>query len=502
MTNTSSTARTVIPDLAADLGAVLEALQTVLAGLEPRDVPFAEVAGVWELFTRIRRLAGNGATLLAGRVAEAHDWSESGYPTPEEWMAARAGTTIGGARGEVRASERLGQGLDETAERMRQGRLSPEQAGIVADAAVINPEAERALCDRAEIDSNKGLRDEAARRKAQRENSDARAARHHRERRARTYRDSDGKTHLHVEGPTATLARWIAELEHETDRHFRAARREGRREGRDAYAFDALLTLLERGRQATAPGAGTGAATGTPRRSSDPTHLAMIRVDLTALIRGEATGDEICEIAGIGPISVTEARALLGDSILKLVCTRGVDVHNLTHLGRGPTRAQELAVLWAGTTCRVAGCHRTHIEFDHRVPYTETRHTRVDELDPLCTVHHRTKTLENWALVAGTGTRRFVPPGHPHHPTHPGTDPHIPHIDPADGSLEAPGSGPTTTTSDAPAPSPAERAATIAHRVRLDRLITRAERAIARARSPELRPRERAPVQGSFDLLE
>ena len=52
------------------------------------------------------------------------------------------------------------------------------------------------------------------------------------------------------------------------------------------------------------------------------------------------------QIAGLGPIPVSTARELLGESILKLVITKGVDVVNVVHLGRAPTAAQRVALLW------------------------------------------------------------------------------------------------------------------------------------------------------------
>ena len=48
---------------------------------------------------------------------------------------------------------------------------------------------------------------------------------------------------------------------------------------------------------------------------------------------------------GLGPISVATAREMLGESVLKLVLTDGVAVRNVTHLGRGPTVAQKVALL-------------------------------------------------------------------------------------------------------------------------------------------------------------
>jgi hypothetical protein len=136
------------------------------------------------------------------------------------------------------------------------------------------------------------------------------------------------------------------------------------------------------------------------------------------LRRGRVDGEELCEIAGVGPVPVTVARDLLGEAIVKLVITRGVDVANITHLGRGPTVAQKIALMWTNPTCTAEGCHRRRIEYDHRTPWAQTRHTRLDELDPLCDYHHDLKTRLGWALVPGTGKRPFVPPDDPRHPRH------------------------------------------------------------------------------------
>jgi hypothetical protein len=153
-----------------------------------------------------------------------------------------------------------------------------------------------------------------------------------------------------------------------------------------------------------------------PWRRPDPRYLGLLRVDLTALHRGRISGDELCEIAGVGPVPVSVARELLGDAVLKLVITRGVDVLNVTHLGRGPTAAQRVALAWTSPQCSALGCPRTRIEIDHRIDWAHTRHTRLDELDPLCAYHHDLKTRHGWALVPGTGRRDFVPTTDPRHP--------------------------------------------------------------------------------------
>jgi Domain of unknown function (DUF222) len=162
------------------------------------------------------------------------------------------------------------------------------------------------------------------------------------------------------------------------------------------------------------------AAVPRPRLSErlNPRYLALLRVDVAALRRGRVDGEELCEIRGVGPVPVPVAERLLGQAVLHLVITRGTDVLNVTHLGRGPTAAQKIALAWASPGCTVLGCWRTRTENDHREPWSQTRHTRLDELDPLCTYHHDLKTRFGWALVDGTGKRRMVPPDDPRHPRH------------------------------------------------------------------------------------
>jgi hypothetical protein len=142
----------------------------------------------------------------------------------------------------------------------------------------------------------------------------------------------------------------------------------------------------------------------------------LLRLDLEALVRGHVEGDEVCEIAGLGPIPTRIARDLLGDAILKLVITKGVDVANVVHLGRGPTAAQRIALLWTKPKCSNDACSSMFVQIDHRAPWAKTKHTHLDELDPLCHHDHDLKTNAGWSLVPGAGRRAFVPPDDPRHP--------------------------------------------------------------------------------------
>jgi hypothetical protein len=142
----------------------------------------------------------------------------------------------------------------------------------------------------------------------------------------------------------------------------------------------------------------------------------LVRVDLEALRRSVAEEGEYCEITGIGPVPVSVARALLTDAIVKLVITKGADVLHVTHLGRGPNAAQRVALLWQQPLCTAEGRCRTRVEIDHRIEYRKTKHTQLDECDPLCKHHHDLKTHEGWKLVEGSGKRPMVPPDDPGHP--------------------------------------------------------------------------------------
>ena len=177
-----------------------------------------------------------------------------------------------------------------------------------------------------------------------------------------------------------------------------------KQEPRNAYAFDALI--------ASSPDPG---GTEKPTKAK-PRFNALLRLDYDGLVRGDVEGEEICEIAGLGPIPVRVARDLLGEAILKLVITKGVDVINVTHLGRQATAAQRVALWWRYPSAPAKGARPVAVQIDHRGDWAKTHHTRYDDLDRLCEADHDLKTRHGWALIAGTGRRPMVPPDDPRHP--------------------------------------------------------------------------------------
>jgi hypothetical protein len=196
------------------------------------------------------------------------------------------------------------------------------------------------------------------------------------------------------------------------DAQFKKAKAEEREEPFAAYAFDALMEMAN-----LAGGTSPDAHSSKKPKRTPAKHLALIRVDHESLVRGSAEGDETCEIAGLGPIPVHVARGILGDAILKLVITKGVDVVNITHLGRSPTMGQQVALWWQARACTRIDCTRTErLENDHRNEWHKIHETRLDNLDPLCPHDHDLKTHNGWALVVGTGKRAMVPPDDARHP--------------------------------------------------------------------------------------
>lgn len=376
----------------------------VAADFEPDTVPAPDVIPMWEAALNAARKMQTVATLLARRVEETRTWERTGHRSAVEFLADRAGTSVAAARSELDVSRRVEE-LPAIADALREGVLSGPKAALVAEGASANPDATERLLEQARRGSLQELRDEVLRVRAAADPSpDATERRIHMSRRVRTWRDSEGGWNLAARGTVAAGARIEAALKPLIEVEFAKARAEERREAREAYAFDALVGLAE---QHASEGDGT---------QRTPRYTTIVRADLEALRRGGLDDGEVCEVAGVGPIPVSTARELLGDSVLKLVITKGVDVLNVTHLGRGPNAAQRIALLWSSHGCSVEGCARTRVEIDHRIPYAQTRHTRLDECDPLCTHHHRRKHRDGWALVEGTGKRPMVPPGDPRHP--------------------------------------------------------------------------------------
>jgi hypothetical protein len=396
---------------AVDVREIDEFLAVLVNRLDPDAVPSSDAYELWSAFDAVERRAGAAKTLLARRVEDAGAWKRNGFRSAAEQLAVGAGTSVSAAKNMLETSKQVKK-LPKTAKALRKGRLSGAKARAIAAAADVSPGAEDRLLA---LDESTPF-SEVAKQCLEARAGDDRDAAHkriHEERTAREYTDAEGRWNFHASGTVDDGAAFRSAHGPVEDEMFAKARAEGRREPAGAYAFDAFIELARRG---AGSGSRATADAGTVK-ATPPQHMGLIRVDHSALVRGVVLGDEICEICGLGPIPVWVARKMLGDAVLKLVITKGVDVANVTHLGRSATIAQQVALWWQQSACTVLGCTRTRrLQNDHRYEWVKTKRTRVDELDPLCKHHHDLKTYDNWALIEGTGPREMVPPTDPRHP--------------------------------------------------------------------------------------
>ena len=389
----------------------------------PDEISAADAVALYQVMERVARAAGAAKLLLAKRVDASGEARRRGFRTTAELLAKLSGSSLGAAKGDLETSEALDD-LPDTKDALLWGDVSPEQGKIVAGAARKNPGAERWLIKKAKTANNRELQEEAQKARAEADpDPEATHRRIHRERRLSHFTDGEGAWNVRGRGTVEDGAIVRAELDRLLDDIFRERGKSGTTECRDAYAFDALRSMAERSRELHLGGRPEAG----PRRQPAPQHLALLRLDIAALWRG----DELCEITGLGPIPVATATRLLGDAVLKLIITKGVDVAHVTSLTRGPTQAMHYASLWSSPTCTAEGCSRTIVEYDHRTgaEYKHTRHTRLDEIDRVCCGHHDLHTHKGWALVAGSGKRPMVPPEdlrHPHNSGPMSGDPPLP----------------------------------------------------------------------------
>ena len=393
-----------------DIGALRTSVCRAAAGFDAHVLDRDDAVTALQEWTAIAHAAEAAASLTAARLEQCGPPPSAGARDAAEFIAKQTGITTSKAKERIQTGDRL-QRNDLTRATATAGRLSPEQTAAIGDAVAADPSAEASLLSCASTGSLGELRDRCAQTKAAVTDLAEQEHRIHARRSLRRYTDRDGAEHLHAVGTKCDLARIDRALKPYLDRRFKAARADGVREPLEAYTFDALVDMCT--------DSADGPAADNEKQRSPIRNLTVVRVDLEALTRGHPTSGETCEIAGLGPVSIQAAREMLGESILKLVITRGVDVLNVTHLGRGPNTAQKIALLWQSRACTREGCPRTgRLEYDHKYgfEYAKTKHTRIDETEPLCDPDHDLKTYHGWALVDGTGKRPMVPPDDPRHP--------------------------------------------------------------------------------------
>ncbi|MFO7591270.1 MAG: hypothetical protein R6X23_10285 [Acidimicrobiia bacterium] len=397
-------------DTESGLERAVDAVRQAVRALEPARLAGSDAARLTAVAAEGERLLGTAKALLARRADETFAWRGGRAASVEQWLAETSGCTEGAAREALVTAERV-ETLPATRDRLLDGQLSIGQAALVSAGAAVDPGSGSHLLKTATRSGMRGLRQEKERVVAAATDENAAARRAHRERHLRTWTKGP-VTHGTFSGPNAQVADLLEALEPLTRARFDAARRAGQRESLDAYRFDALCGLAEQG---------SGEASDMPL-ARPAKHAARVRVDLTALLRGNTEPGEVCEIPGVGPVSVAHAREVLSHGLLQLVITDGVDVRTVVSTTRHVPAPLKIAIAERDRTCKVRGCdcdrmlHRHHTE-----AFARSRRTIYSELGNLCTRHHHLvhddgyRIIDHhsgtWDLRAPTASEGRAPPG-------------------------------------------------------------------------------------------
>ncbi len=390
-----------------------EEIREFLDEVDPEAVSTSAAADVVELFVEIERLAVAGKLLFASRASDSTKWICEGHRSAASWLAQLAGSTMGEAISSIETADRL-RSLDKTSAALRRGELSFGQAKEVASAAEKDPSKEAELVSAAGTESLKSLKARARKirlRASSAEEENARYRAIHAARYCRHWNDEEGAFRLEARLTPDAGARLASSLEDETNVFFDEARKSDAREHTQAYRADALVALMTGdSRGCASPRRSVGAdVSNHGRRCTSRTDTVVVRVDATALRRGYAVDDELCEIAGVGPVPVARAREILGDSFLKIVIRDAVDVNSVCHAGRTIPAHVRTALEERDPTCVLCDC-AFGLEAHHwREDYAVCRTTSVDGLARMCGYHHDLVTYGGYKLTGGSGAWRLEP---------------------------------------------------------------------------------------------
>jgi hypothetical protein len=371
-------------------------LEEVARGFDPGAVSGDEALRLVAELGVVRRLTDGLLAKAGKRVFDTSAHAAGGDRDAAQCYARTVGVDAGEARRAIDNAAKL-EALPATDAAVRAGKLSARQAQMIADAAVLNPGAERALIAAA-AEGAVPLKDACVAARAQIEDPDARSARQYAARTLQTWTADDGMVEGRFKLTPEVGGRLKAAVDAETQRIFRSRRVQGPHESPDRYAADGLANLVL-GDDATVKG------------TSVTVHVV---IDHAALVRGVALEGESCVIPGVGPVSVAWALQLLGDAFLTAVVKKGRDITTVAHFGRHVPAELRTAMIVGGRECDVDGCHcRGYLERDHcKVDFAKGGPAAWWNLAWLCAVHHRRKT-KGWTLGRRdpqSGKRKLRPP--------------------------------------------------------------------------------------------
>jgi hypothetical protein len=339
----------------------------------------------------------------AKRVAECDQWRAAGAASAKEFLAGQTGESAGQVGKLVDTADKVDD-LGPTREAVESGEVSLDQAAVIASAVEENPACEADLVDTAKAKDRAQLQKEAAEAKAGADRDEqSRHDRLRRQRRLRTWVDAEGMGNVSWRTTVEEYQAFLAVHQQFRDAAFKAVYEAGRRDPDAHLASDGMARLV------------TAAASGGDEEGAKKDVRVLVHVTDTALVRGRTEPGETCEVAGVGPVPVAEAKRLAGPNpFVSLVETNGVDVGRVVRLGRRRPPEVDDALLVRDRGCVVPGCGRTaRLEVHHTVPYAESGRTTLAELATVCCHHHDLITHRGYQLHGGPGTWTWHPPNGP-----------------------------------------------------------------------------------------
>ncbi len=400
--------------LYGDLSRTVREMQEVVRTATPDSVSGDQARRFVERFAEAERAAASGVALFTPVVVETGSFAKEGHASAQDWLGSLSGTSAGAAQGRLAAAERAAVDPSLT-DALHEGGLSSAQLAVVTGAASEAPESTGDLLELlGQGASHQELTDAAARKKAaarSRESERARRARVHATRHLRAHQVDSGGMRGEFFCDEIGWARVGPRVEARAKELWKAAGAGS--EPLEAYRLDAFLELLS--------GSGLGDhggpldAGGSSSPSKGTRAQAIVVIDAAALRRGTTEGDELCEIEGIGPVSVEAAAELLSEASLRYVIAEGFDIKTVTKPTRDVAACIEAALIVRDRTCGRPGCgKRLGLETDHReVDFGDKGPTELDNLVRLCPQCHALKTYGGWRLEGEPGAWKWIAPVRP-----------------------------------------------------------------------------------------
>jgi hypothetical protein len=398
--------------LYCDLVRVGREMQEVVRSSTPESVSGDQARRFVERFAEVERAAASGVALFTPVVVGTGSFAKGGHASAQDWLGKLSGTSAGAAKGRLAAAERAAANPSLT-DALHESELSTAQLAVVTKAATEAPQSTGDLLDMVgQGASHQEVTDAAARMKAavrSRETEHLRRARVHTNRHFRWHQDESGGIRGEFSCDEVQWARVAPSIEARAKELWKAAG--GGSEPLEAYRLDALIEQLSGPDDSGGPFDPGGSS--VPRKGARGQTIVVI--DAAALRRGTTQGDEMCEIEGIGPVSVEAATELLSEASVRYIIRDGFDIKTVTTPTRDVAAALEAALIVRDRTCARPGCgKRFGLETDHRdVDFSDDGPTELDNLVRLCPQCHALKTYGGWRLEGEPGAWKWIAPAHP-----------------------------------------------------------------------------------------